>query len=171
MITQTKSRIRRKWNYLLFLGALLALIAYTYILTTQYRVPETAELPQLVIFGMLIVILVDLTLVLFPQLIPEQLRTESSSESSFEHRSISPVAIAKQFGWVLLFIFGMYYIGFFTAAFSFASLYVFVYGPEESLQRRFAVSAAWAAGISIFLYILFVELLQVGSVFNFGFLP
>jgi hypothetical protein len=171
MISQTKSRIREKWEYLLFLGALLTLIAYTYSLTTQFRVPETAELPRLVIFGMAVVILVDLVLTLFPQLLPEQLRSESSTESSFENRNIRPVTIGIQFGWVLLFLAGMYFVGFFTATTTFAFLYVFVYGPEETPLRRFGVSIAWAAGINIFLYVLFVELLQVGSVFNFGFLP
>jgi len=171
MITQTRSRVREKWNYLLFLGALLALIAYTYSQTTQFRVPESGELPQLVIIGMVVVIFVDLALTLFPQLLPEQLKKEPTTEGSFENKNISPLDIATQFGWIFLFIFGMYFVGFFTAAFTFAFLYIFVYGPEQVLHQRIAVSAAWAVGINVFLFGLFVELLQVGSVFNFGFLP
>jgi hypothetical protein len=120
---------------------------------------------------MTIVILVDLALTLFPQLLPEQLKTESTTESNFENRNISPLAIATQFGWIVLFVLGMYFVGFFTATFSFAFVYIFIYGPERSLQRQGSISAAWAVGINVFLYGLFVQLLQVNSVFNFGFLP
>lgn len=168
MITRTKSRVREKWPYLLFLAGLLALVAYTYSLTTQFRVPQTGQLPLLVLAGMTIVVLVDLVLTLFPQFLPDQLRTDSTTGSSFENRSISMVDVGKQFGWVICFLTAMYFVGFFTSTFAFAFLYIFVYGPEESLQRRAAVSAAWAVGINAFLYVLFVELLQVGSVFNFG---
>jgi hypothetical protein len=171
MITRTKSQVRERWPYLLFLGLLLILLAYTYSLTSQFRVRETGVLPRLVIFGMTVVILLDLVSSLFPQIFPEQLQSKTSEMSGFENRNIHLIDIAKQFFSVILYLAGMYYIGFFTATFAFAGLYAFFNGPESSLKQRAVIGAAWATGINIFLYVLFVELLQVGSVFQFGFLP
>lgn len=171
MVTRINPQSRENWQYLLFLGALLVFIAYTYSLTTEFRVPETGILPRLVVIGMLVVILVDLAMTLFPQLLPGRLQTDSSTTNSFGDRDIGAVDFAKQFGWVILYLAGIYYVGFFTSSFVFALLYVFVNGPESSPKRRAAIGVAWAVSINIFLYVLFVELLQVGSIFQFGILP
>jgi hypothetical protein len=147
---------------------LTAVMMFFYTLTSNFRVPETGMLPRLVILFSLGVILLDAFLTLFPQLLPSGIVDDTSAGSGFENRDIGLLDVAKEFGWVLLYLAAMFYIGFFTATFAFAFLYILVNGPESSLVRRGAVAAAWAIGINVFLWVLFVELLQVSSVFQFG---
>jgi hypothetical protein len=169
MVTALTSRIKENRSYLLFLAVLTAVMVFFYTLTSNFRVPETGMLPRLVIVFSLAVILLDALLTLFPQFLPSQLVEDSSASSGFENRDIGLLDVGKEFGWVFAYLAGMFYIGFFTATFGFAFLYILLNGPESSLVRRGAVAAAWAIGINVFLWVLFVELLQVSSVFQFGF--
>lgn len=168
MITATTSKIKEQWPYLLFLITLGALLVYLYTLTWTYRNPETGLLPRLVIGFTLIIILLDILLRVFPQFVPSTIRSDSSTDSGFEQRNIHPLAVVKQFGWVLMYLAGMFYVGFFTTTFLFALLYIYINGPESSRSRRLGIAVVWGLGINAFLWLLFVELLQVSSVFQLG---
>lgn len=171
MVPAIKGRIKQKSHYLAFIIAFIALLAYVYSLTFNYRNEETVILPRLVIYASFVAILVDLLITLFPELLPDSLVSESSSISGFENRNIRGIDVLKQFGWVFAFLASLQYIGFFTTTAAFSLLYIYVNDTESSTRSRVVAAVVWTLFINGFLWVLFIELLQVSSVFDLGFLP
>lgn len=171
MATMTTSRIEARWPYLLFLLTTAALMVYVYVLSNEFRLERTGALPRLVVIVTLAVIVLDLLVTTFPQVLPANLIPDSPVESGFGERNIGPFDIARQFGWVLAYLAGLNYVGFFTTSFAFAFLYIYSHDTDVARTRRLMASAVWSLFIVGFLWVLFVELLRVSSVFEFGLLP
>ncbi|AUV80795.1 hypothetical protein C2R22_03265 [Salinigranum rubrum] len=83
---------------------------------------------------------------------------------------LNTVGVAKEFVWLIVYVVGVVFVGFFTVSAAFCIVYVLVNETSE-LKRRIPLALGWTAIILGVLYLLFVEFLQVSSVWRLGFLP
>lgn len=83
---------------------------------------------------------------------------------------LNSFGVSKEFVWLIVYVLGVVFVGFFTVSALFIIVYIMVNETSE-LKRRIPLSIGWTAIIMAVLYILFVEFLQVSSVWRLGFLP
>lgn len=83
---------------------------------------------------------------------------------------IDAIGVAREMVWIGAFVLGVVYIGFFTVSIVFSLSYILI-NETSPIQRRIPISVIWTGVIIGFLYILFIQFLQVSSVWRLGFLP
>lgn len=83
---------------------------------------------------------------------------------------LNTFGVAKEIVWLIAYVLGVIYIGFFTVSAVFSIVYILVNETSE-LKRRIPLAVGWTAVIMGILYALFVQFLQVSSVWRLGFLP
>ena len=96
---------------------------------------------------------------------------EEEDDSNLEGLyDLNTVGVANEFVWLIVYVVGVVFVGFFTVSAAFCIVYVLVNETSE-LKRRIPLALGWTAIILGVLYLLFVEFLQVSSVWRLGFLP
>lgn len=73
--------------------------------------------------------------------------------------------------WLVAYITGIYFIGYFTATFIYIFTYLGVKASDPTDLRWHLVNLVYTGGILAFMYWLFLYLLKVGSIWRLGFLP
>lgn len=163
-----KEQILDNVAYFGLMSIILAYLLHSFYTTYQFSRPESAQFPRMVIGFTISIILIDLTLKIYPGLTFGESEPEDEIPTSAMELDMDPRGVVISVLWVIGYIIGMNYIGFFTTTVAFVFLYILVYSDAESLVRRILSAAAWSAGITGFAWVLFVEFLRVSSVFRFG---
>jgi hypothetical protein len=95
---------------------------------------------------------------------------DSADMMSDQIFDLQPRGVVKHFLWVIIYTLGLVYVGFWTTNIVFPLIYIMAYETSPP-PRRFVYFALWTALIVGVLWILFVELLLVQSIWRLGFLP
>lgn len=178
-------RVREEPVHYTFLAILLLYFGYHYYLTLSFGVQASSTIPQIVIY--LSVILIILDGVLKTTILGDIVKTHVSGGSQLEDRlmsgeedgeagtesTFSELEITKllaEFGWVLSYCVAILFIGFFTSTLVYLFTYLFVKINNQSPFRRTLVAGSYSILLTGFVYVLYIELLSVVSLFGFGIL-
>lgn len=174
-------RIREERGEFVFLAAVAVFTVLVYVETLSFM-QTSATVPQIIIY-MIAAILVMILVVKFAgDAINERLGlTETSAgfdigDDDDEDDQLSglydldPVGVTREMAWIFAYVFCVLYIGFFTVSAVFIMAYVLINETSE-LKRRIPLAVVWTGLILGMLYLLFLEFLQVSSVWRLGFLP
>lgn len=163
--------------------AFVALVVALVFLQTRGLLPRTRQVP-IIIASMLVVIL---ALTVFMKFFGDQFQEltgwepggsgildeidEGSSGDETEHLfDLNPKKVTKHFAWLVLYLVGLVFVGFWTTNILFPLVYIMKY-ETSPLPRRFVYYLLCTGVIVGTLWILFVELLNVQSIWRLGFLP
>jgi hypothetical protein len=164
---------------LVFLGAVLVFTVVTYLETRQF-LRTSAIVPQII----LALIGGSLTLIVVERLFGDELRArvgldaqaptdESDSEVGEQLEGLYDIdlrGVSVQMAWIVGYVVGVYYIGFFTVSAVFSVVYVLV-NETSPMRKRIPMALTWTVLVLGLLYVLFLEFLQVSSVWRLGVLP
>lgn len=178
-IVQTIQEDRDEFILLGFIG-LVAIYVY---FETRDLLPGTRQVPLLLAYLMAGLLVVTVVMKLYGERIQNLLGWEGGEsgfyldsdvdedEQGTEHLyDLNPRRVAKHFVWLVLYIGGLVYIGFWTTNIVFPFVYIMVY-ETSPLPRRFVYYLLWTGLIVGTLWILFVELLKVQAIWRLGFMP
>jgi hypothetical protein len=162
-------QIKENYKYLLFSSFLLVFFLFHLYLTMGLNNQRSKEFPQLVIYGSILVTLIGIVAVLLPKSGAHTGDSEDQKFSQTEGKYSSPPIqkIAVQFAWIIGYIAGIRLLGFFSFTAFWAFFYTF-YHSDGSLTSRILSAVISSMFITGFVWILFVYLLQVSSVFRLG---
>ncbi|MFP9193322.1 tripartite tricarboxylate transporter TctB family protein [Natrialbaceae archaeon A-CW1-1] len=73
--------------------------------------------------------------------------------------------------WYFVYLLSLYYVGFFTTNFVFIFLYILIHEHTLSGIKRLVVPTIAASFTVVFLYVLFADLMRIGSIWRLGVLP
>lgn len=174
-------QFRENQDEFFFLAGVILFSIWAFAETTTY-LPTSRIVPQL----MLALINMSSILILVWKAKGEQIKTRLNLEdanSGFDFGDDDPeeqqlaglyeldlFGVGKELGWILAYVLGIVYIGFFTVSIAFSVSYILV-NETSPLRRRIPMSIGWTGIILGILYVLFVQFLQVSSVWRLGFLP
>lgn len=167
-------QVREEPVYFLFLLVLLAYFGYNYYLTFEFSLDASASVPRLVIYLSIGVILIDILLktTRLRELLKKYMGDQSEDwlqESGFELDSELKLSrLAIEFGWVLSYCLAIYYVGFFISTAVYIFVYFFLRDSEEVVLRRAMKSGAFTIVLTGFVYVLYIEIMNVVSLFRLG---
>ena len=175
--------LREDRDEFVFLVAMGVLILWAYVQTVGFMA-TSAIVPQFIIYLMAATLVGIFVMKFFGDRIKNKLGMKDVSagfdfdqgEAEEQENSLSglydlnPVGVGKELVWITLYVLAITYVGFFTMTAVFSVAYILV-NETSPLPRRAALSVGWTAAIMTVLYVLFVHLLQVSSVWRLGFLP
>lgn len=184
VLSDVKTNIASQLGYVLFLILLLAFLVYYLYLTFGMAQEATWLLPRIAIIFGIVFVLIDLVKVAFFNRLSNALNWDESTEDkdaslvnkvkSTDQRagilSILPIGLLKEVGWVVAYVGGLYYIGFFTGTFLFTSLYILTH-QDKLTKLAVGKSIVLSSGIVGFLWVLFVHIMGTASVFRLGMFP
>lgn len=174
--------VREDRDEFLLLG-FIALVVVLVYLETRDLLPETRQVP--LIIAALTVLVLGLTVFVkfygdrFMELTGwtrgdtgiigdlEQEAADSETEHLFD---LNPKKVMKHFAWVFAYLLALVYVGFWTTNIVFPFLYIMKY-ETSPLPRRFVYYVLCTGAIVGTVWLLFVELLNVQSIWRLGFLP
>ena len=176
-IVETLREDRDEFLLLAFIG----LIAAVVFLETRELLPRTRQVPVLIASLMALVLVVTVLVKLFGQDLVESsawgggtgildVEREDQSEETEHLFDLNSRQVVKHFAWLVAYLASLVYVGFWTTNVLFPFAYVMLY-ETSPLPRRFAYFLLSAVIINGTLWILFVELLNVQSVWRLGVLP
>lgn len=174
--------VREDRDEFILLG-FVALVVGLVFLTSRGLLPETRQVP-LIIASMLVIVL---AMTVFMKFFGDEIKDrtgwepggsgildeidDSESADETEHLfDLNPKKVTKHFGWLLLYLAGLVFVGFWTTNILFPLVYIMKY-ETSPLPRRFVYYLLCTGVIVGTLWILFVELLNVQSIWRLGFLP
>lgn len=174
--------VREDRDEFLLLG-FIALIVVLVVLDTRGLLPRTRQVP-LIIASMMVIFL---AMTVFMKFFGDQIRErtgwepggsgildeieEGGSVDETEHLfDLNPKKVIKHFAWLLVYLAGLVFVGFWTTNIVFPLVYIMKY-ETSPLPRRFVYYLLCTGVIVGTLWILFVELLNVQSIWRLGFLP
>lgn len=174
-----KTIIKMEQGRFLFLGAIFAGMVVVY-LEIRSMEPMSAAVP-LVVFSLMFV---SLILIVADQFSGERISTLLAQHRDYADEydtgeeadavdtyDIDMLGVAVQMVWIVLYIVSINLVGFFTMSFAWSVAYILYHERGAPLSRRVVHSLVWSGAIVLALYVLFVNFLRVGSIWNFGFLP
>lgn len=161
----------------------VALIIGVVFLETRGLMPRTRQVPLIIASLMLIVLALTVFMKFFGDRVRELTGWESGDAGIFgdldeddaggetEHLfDLNPKQVTKHFAWLVLYLAGLVFVGFWTTNVLFPFVYIMTY-ETSPLPRRFVYYLLCTGVIVGTLWILFVELLNVQSIWRLGFLP
>jgi hypothetical protein len=169
--------IKEERNEWLFLLGVAVVIGWAYVKSLSFM-EMTAIVPQFMMYIVFLSLVGIVLMKAFGNRIVDRLGlqgdegydfgdTEGETAGMYE---MDLVGVAKQMTWITGYVLGIIYIGFFTVSIAFIIAYIMIY-QTSPLKRRIPMALVWTAIIMTFLYVLFLEFLQVSSVWRLGFLP
>lgn len=180
MIQDIKRNIQEQIGYVGLIIALIAFFSYYLYLTFGYTQRETWFFPRIIIVLGLSFVIIDLFTVAFRERVNqffdsgEESVLDQASTGTGEEESIEPksyvLSLIKEVGWLIGYIVGVYYIGFFTTTFSYTTLYVLAH-REKRTPKTAVIAVSIGLGVVVFLWLLFVELMNSAAVFRLGYFP
>ena len=167
---------------LLFLLVVAAVTVLTYIETLSFM-QTSATVPQLILYLIGVTLVLIFAMKIWGDAIKERLGLSDANagfglrndEEADEDQSsglydLNPVGVTREMVWIVAYVLGVIYVGFFTVSAVFCLSYILLKETSE-LRRRVPIAVVWTAVIMSILYLLFIEFLQVSSVWRLGFLP
>jgi hypothetical protein len=174
--------IREERGEFVFLLGVAVVIAWAYIQTLGF-LPTSATVPQFMMYIVGVALVGIVIMKGYGDRIKSKLGLSSASagfelsggDSDSESQTaglyeLNLVGVSKEMAWVLAYVLGVIYVGFFTVSTVFGVVYVLV-NETSPIKRRIPLAIGWTAIIMTILYLLFVRFLQVSSVWRLGFLP
>lgn len=174
--------VREDRDEFLLLG-FIALVIGLVFLETRGLLPRTRQVPLIIASMMVIVLAFTVFTKFFGDRFRELTGWESGETGIFgdieegdaagdtEHLfDLNPKQVTKHFAWLLLYLAGLIYVGFWTTNVLFPLVYIMTY-ETSPLPRRFVYYLLCTGVIVGTLWLLFVELLNVQSIWRLGFLP
>jgi hypothetical protein len=176
--------IREERGEFAFLLGVAVVIAWAYIQTLGY-LPTSATVPQFMMYIVGVALVGILIMKGYGNRIKDKLGLSAASagfdlggddsDSDTEGQmagmyELDPVGVTKEMAWVLAYVLGVIYVGFFTVSAVFSLAYILL-NETSPIKRRIPLAIGWTAIIMGMLYLLFIRFLQVSSVWRLGFLP
>lgn len=172
-------RIKEERGEFLFLVSVAAFTAFALIETNSFM-QESAAVPQIILYMLGVVLFAIVVMKFAGDTIKQRLGlTETSAGIEIDDEGddqlsglydLDMVGVTVEMGWIVAYVLAVIYIGFFTVSAVFIMAYILINETSE-LKRRIPLSIAWTGLILGMLYLLFLEFLQVSSVWRLGFLP
>lgn len=174
--------IREDRGEFVFLAAVIAFTILAYMETLSFM-QTSAVVPQIILYLIGGTLLLILVMKFHGEAIKERLGLTGTSagfdigdDDDEEDDQLAglydldPVGVTKEMVWISLYVFGVMYIGFFTVSAVFCLAYILI-NETSPIRRRIPIAVVWTGFILGILYLLFLEFLQVSSVWRLGFLP
>lgn len=174
--------IREERGEFAFLLAVAVVIAWAYIQTLGY-LPTSATVPQFMMYIVGVALVGIIIMKGYGDRIKDKLGLSSASagfdlgggddDSDGQMAGLYEldlVGVSKEMAWVLAYVFGVIYVGFFTVSTVFSLAYILI-NETSPIKRRIPLAIVWTGIIMGVLYLLFIQFLRVSSVWRLGFLP
>ena len=175
-------RIKKDRDEFLFLLGVTVFTIWAFLETLTYQ-PTSAAVPQLMLTLIGVVVVLTVGWKLWGEQIQDRLNLEDTS-TGFEVGGdedpqdsqlaglyeIDLLGVGRELVWILAYLLGIIYIGFFIVSSAFSISYILA-KETSPLRRRIPMAIGWTAIILGILYVLFIQFLQVSSVWRLGFLP
>lgn len=177
MFQRVKRNFKDQIEYVGLLLGFIAFFGYYLYLTFDYSQRETWFFPRVIIALGLLFVVIDLFTVAYADKIKSLLSSNeesildeaSSRETTEDVEARSYVfSLFKETGWLIGYLVGVYFIGFFTTTFLYSTLYIISHWEARN-TKTVVMAVAIAAGLVGFLWILFVELMNSAAVFRLGY--
>ena len=168
---------RDEFILLTFIG----LIALLVFVETRGLLPRTRQVPVLIAALMALVLVATVLLKLFGQSLLESsgwgggtgildVERDDRSEDTEHLFDLNSRQVLKHFVWLVGYLVSLVFVGFWTTNVVFPFAYIMRY-ETSPLRRRFLYFLLTATFINVTLWLLFVELLNVQSIWRLGPLP
>ena len=178
MIQEVRRNIRDEIGYVGLLFAFIAFFGYYLYLTFGYSQRETWFFPRIIIVLGILFVVADLFTIAYKEKINQIFESEEESaldkaaSRTEDEEAIQPrsyiTSLFKEVGWLIGYLAGVYFIGFFTTTFFYTALYVLTHS-EDRTPKTGAIAVGIGLGVVTFLWMLFVELMNSAAVFRLGY--
>lgn len=171
-IQSVRNNVQAEAPLLVFYTVVLLVLAFLYINSFSLRV-ESARIPRMVIVATIAIIVLHIVTI-FLNFNPSGMtgpNTEEFLEEDIEISNVDLVSLIREMIWIVGYVLGFFYIGFFTTTAAFVYSYIFVKDKDTSGLRRFIVPGYWSIGVTVFLYFILITVLEVYKILRIGILP
>jgi hypothetical protein len=167
------TNVRSEAPTILFYAGTVVLIAVFLQDLASVR-PAGARIPRFTMYAIVALICAHIVLFAFPRLEPDLIEDEGSEFDEYleqvDTMKVNGPQMLVELVWVVGYIVGMLYVGFFTSSFVFIFLYIYLRETRATGTMRYIIPLVWSTIINVFMYVLFYHLLRVSTVFDLGFL-
>ncbi len=181
-VASVVTNIRENRSEFLFLAGMSIVTAYFIYATASFTRPDSAAVPWVILVIMTSSLIAVYASLLFKQQFTQLLggddglgidATDFAETEDHDDQVMFEIdlwGVSKELAWIIAYVIGIIFVGFFTSTILFINAYIFL-KETSSLKRRLALQAIWTTGVLLILYVLFIELLRVGAIFRLGILP
>lgn len=181
LMNTVRQTLKEDWEECLFLGAIACLGVLAYI-EVKVLLPQSRHVPLVVLVLLAVFLLLSVGNLFFGDQIRRILSTddrstdgllsepEQTKEVTQQMFDLNMRAATKHLGWIILYVIGMVYIGFWTAAVLFLMSYIMIY-EQSPIPTRVKYVLSWSVLTVVVLWVLFVELVGVQAIWRLGILP